>query len=365
MNKTSVSRRQFLRTGKNLALGTMTGSLGLHSLSCASEGPRPAVSFAKIRNDNIDEAVTKAIDLLGGMETLTRRKEKILIKPNLVNATPTDTTHPEVVKALANLMQRAGKEVLLGEASAGAEGFNISGGEVRRTRKTEILDPMQQYVFDELEYTKLAKSLDIPLINLHSGDMVEVTVPEAFVFDRITLHRCLTEVDLICSVPMMKTHRLTKVTLGMKNLFGLYPGTTYHSVRGPVHERTSLIEPSGTAPAIIDMVRATKVGLVVIDASTAMEGQGPSVSFGGKLVRMNLIIAGTNPLATDMVAAHIMGFDPEEIPTFAWAHRAGMKPKSLEDIDIRAEETVVRQAFLKPQTVSWMDIRESFGAREI
>lgn len=44
-----------------------------------------------------------------------------------------------------------------------------------------------------------------------------------------------------------------------------------------------------------------------------MEGNGPS---DGVLVSMDVIIAGTNPLAADMVAASVMGFEPGEIPTF-------------------------------------------------
>ncbi|MDF1575032.1 MAG: DUF362 domain-containing protein [Bacteroidales bacterium] len=54
---------------------------------------------------------------------------------------------------------------------------------------------------------------------------------------------------------------------------------------------------------IMDMVRACPPGLTVIDASTSMEGNGPS---DGDLVKTDLIIAGTNPLATDMVAAGII-----------------------------------------------------------
>jgi uncharacterized protein (DUF362 family) len=195
--------------------------------------------------------------------------------------------------------------------------------------------------------------------------MIEVDVHEAFVFDKISLHESLTEIDLLCSVPMMKTHWLAVVTLGMKNLVGLYPGTVYYSVRGGMHDRASVIDPSGTAAAVVDMVRANPVGLVVIDGSTAMEGQGPSVSLGGKLVQMDVIIAGTNPLAADMVAACIMGFEPEEIPTFTWAHDAGMTPTRLDEIDIRSDGPVVRQAFAKPDVVPWASVRDSFGAREI
>jgi uncharacterized protein (DUF362 family) len=222
---------------------------------------------------------------------------------------------------------------------------------------------MQKYVFDQLGYSELAKSVGIPLINLHSGEMVEVEVPNAFVFDKITLHRSLTDVDLLCSVPMMKTHGLAKVTLGMKNLIGVYPGTVYYSVRRMVHDRTAELEESGTAAAVVDMVRANKLGLVVVDGSMAMEGQGPSM---GPLVKMDLIVAGTNPLATDMVTAKIMGFEPKEIPTFTWSHKAGMGPTSLDDVEIRGEKVEhVRREFLTPTIYPWSAISGFFGTKEM
>ena len=97
----------------------------------------------------------------------------------------------------------------------------------------------------------------------------------------------------------------------------------------------------------------------VVDASMAMQGQGPSVSRGGQLVKMDLIIAGTNPLATDMVAAAIMGFHPEEISTFVWAWNAGMRPSSLNDIEIRGERIQdVRRNFLRPTVYPWAVISQ-------
>ena len=72
-----------------------------------------------------------------------------------------------------------------------------------------FIDPqLPFYVFDELGYTELARSLRVPLVNLHSGKMVEVPVRDAFAFDTLSLHESLTDVDLLCSVPMMKTHSL-------------------------------------------------------------------------------------------------------------------------------------------------------------
>jgi uncharacterized protein (DUF362 family) len=188
-------------------------------------------------------------------------------------------------------------------------------------------------------------------------------VPGGFVFNEVTIHRSLTEVDLLCSVPVMKTHALAQVTLGMKNLVGVFPGTEYCSVRACMHDLASRVEPSGTAASVIDMVRANKLGLVVIDASMAMEGQGPSE---GTPVKMGLIIAGTNPLATDIVSASLMGFEPGEIPTFAWANKAGMKPARLEEIDVRGEKLDrVRRRFARPQIYPWASIRDIWGVQEI
>jgi uncharacterized protein (DUF362 family) len=360
-----ISRRQFLRTGSHIAIGAAAGSIGLHSTGCTFTAVKPVVSISKIKNGRIDVAVERAMDLLGGIDNVAKNREKILLKPNLSNALASDTTHPDVVETLARLMQKAGKDVTIGEGSASAEGFNTGGGRILSTKEKTRLDPMQELVFDELGYTELADTLKIPLVNFHSGELAELTVPEGFVFETISLHRSLIETDLLCSIPMMKTHRLATVTLGMKNLMGTFPGSVYGSVRSQVHEVTSTLEPSGTAAAIVDVVRANKLGLVVIDGSTAMEGQGPSVGSGGQLVKMDVIIAGTNPLATDMVAADLMGFDVDEVPTFAWAHRAGMTPTKLNDIEIRTTETVVRQAFTKPNVLPWESVRETYGERTI
>ena len=93
------------------------------------------------------------------------------------------------------------------------------------------------------------------------------------------------------------------------------------------------------------------------EGSTAIQGQGPSVHQGGQLVKMDLIIAGTNPLATDMTAAYLMGFQPEEISTFVWAWKTGMTQGSLNEIEISGEEfNKIRQNFLRPTVYPWAAI---------
>lgn len=363
MRHCMFSRRDFLRTGMGAVVGAAAGSLTRGAMSGLLAADKPVVSIARITKDNVGTAVERAIDLLGGINELTRGKERIMLKPNLVAESPVFTTKPTVIKALARLMKDAGKEVLIGEGSAAASGFNVKGGTTYRTRSREILDPMQQHVFDQLGYTELARTMGIPLINLHSGDMVEVDVPGGFAFDRLTLHHTLREIDMLCSVPMMKTHVLATVTLGMKNLIGLYPGTVYYSVRSWLHDHAAAARSPGIAFEIVDMVRANKLGLVVIDGYMAMEGDGPT---GGSLVKMDVIIAGTNPLATDMVAANAMGFEPHEIPTFVWAQKAGMTPTFLSEIEIRGEKLEeVRRPFVKPNVVPWQSISNFWGVQEL
>ena len=350
-----ISRREFVITGVVGTLGIASG----FTLAATS----PVVSVVKIKDDNISLAVEEAIDLLGGIEEVARDKQRIMLKPNLLGPDPRSTTKPEVVRALALLMKNAGKEVCIAEGSAAAPGFNVDDQGTHFSKDPGILDPMQQYVFDQLGYSDLAASLDIPLINLHSGEMIEVEVPDAYVFNTIIVHKALSEIDLLCSVPMMKTHVLARVTLGMKNLMGLYPGSAYCSVRSCIHNESLEKRSPCVSFEVVDMVKACTPGLTLIDGSMSMEGNGPTE---GDLVKTDLIVAGTNPLATDMVAAKIMGFHKNEVATFAMAIRAGMKPSSLDQVEIRGEQLdTVQLAFRRPEMVPWGDINSWYGAKEI
>jgi uncharacterized protein (DUF362 family) len=355
MKHSSLNRRDFVKT-------SLAGALALAAGVYPFTNPA-VVSIVKIKKGNIKIAVDEAIQLLGGVDEVLKGKQRIMLKPNLVAPDPNYTTKPEVVKALAELFKSSGKEICIAEGSAAADGFNFKNNVQYRTKKAEILNPMQQYVFDQLGYTSLAKELNVPLINLHSGEMVDVDVPNGLMFDKITVHKSVAETDLLCSVPMMKTHVLATVTLGMKNLIGVYPGSVYYSVRSFLHDRAAEKNSPGIAYEIVDMVRASKMGLTVVDASYAMEGNGPSE---GDVRKMDLIIAGTNPLATDIVAAKIMGFEIDEVPTFKWAAKTGMKPSSIGEIEIRGESVAsVQQKFKRPEVVPWIGINKFWGVEEL
>lgn len=364
MSKNKISRRKFIGTTSAVALGTSAfGCNPINAWNSPEKASKETVSIVRIKDGDISTAVKEAIDLLGGIKEVTKDKNRIMLKPNLVADSVHCTTKTDVIRALAQLMLNEGKEVMIGEGSAAVSGFNIIDNEVCRTRKREILDAMQQNVFDTLGYTELAKSLNIPLINLHSGDIVEVPLKNGFASKSVRIHKSIIEADLVCSVPMMKTHTLGTVTLAMKNLIGLYPGTEYYSVRSWLHDRAAEKGSPGVAYEIIDMNNAVKTGLSVIDASTAMEGDGPS---GGTLVDMGLIIAGTNPLAADMVGASLMGFEISEIPALVLAHQSGMQPATFDDIEIRgADIEQCRRKFVKPNIYRWTDVSDFFGKKEI
>jgi uncharacterized protein (DUF362 family) len=346
-----ISRRDFLKKAGVVGSSALLAACIPQLAGCCVGQAKPVVSI--VENDDIPTAVEEAIDLLGGIETILSGKQKIMLKPNLVTDNPRCTTNPQVVQTLAALMQEHGKTVSIGEGSAAVYGYNVNlDGTTCFMDDPARLDAMQQSVFDRLGYTRLADSLGVPLVNLHTGEMVDVDVPGGgLAYEQLTLHRSLTEIDLLCSVPMMKTHERALVSLGMKNLIGLYPGSVYGTVRSSVHDHATLAGSPGIAYETIDMVRANKLGLVVIDGSMAMEGNGPC---GGTLVQMNLIIAGTNPLATDMVAASVMGFRPDEIPTFVCANSAGLQPQSLGEIEVRGKSVQdVQRDFERPTLNPW------------
>ena len=116
----------------------------------------------------------------------------------------------------------------------------------------------------------------------------------------------------------MKTHIATKVTLGMKNMFGLIPDkfkAKYHA--------------KGISKVIVDINTVIKPNLTVIDGFVAMEGKGPT---DGDPVKMDLIIAGKDPVATDATCARAMGIDPHEISHIRTAHKKGLG--KIDDVEI-------------------------------
>jgi hypothetical protein len=156
MKKDKISRRKFISSATTLTIGSTTFGMNfINSHSQNVKSRKDIVSIVRVKDGNIAKAVEEAIDLLGGVKTVTNGKNSILLKPNLVAPDQLCTTKPEVVKTIARLLQKSGKEVMIGEASEAAESFNLFGNETYRTKKREILDRMQQLPWREMARQKV------------------------------------------------------------------------------------------------------------------------------------------------------------------------------------------------------------------
>ncbi len=151
---------------------------------------------------------------------------------------------------------------------------------------------------------------NVEWLNLrHIKDKVKLKIPDCETLNDIKVPRIVTE-SAVISAAKLKTHMATTVTLGMKNLFGLLPDkfkAKYHA--------------KGISDVIVDINTAIKPALTVIDGFVGMEGRGPS---DGTPVTMNLIIAGTNVVATDAAACRVIGIEPSKVKHIRKASEKGL-----------------------------------------
>ena len=158
----------------------------------------------------------------------------------------------------------------------------------------------------------------VQFLNLrYQKDKVKISIPKCETLGSITVPRIVTE-SAIISAAKMKTHMSTKVTLGMKNMFGLLPD----KLKGKYHAK-------GISKVVVDINTVIKPALTVIDGFVAMEGRGPT---NGTPVKMDLIIAGKDVVATDATTARVMGFDPAEISHIRTAAQKGLG--NIDNIEI-------------------------------
>ncbi len=203
-----------------------------------------------------------------------------------------------VVEATIQKLKPLGIEIAVVESDAtitdADKAFKVTGmGEMCRQNGVEFLN---------LRYVK---------------EKVKIPIPNGDALKSIEVPRLITD-SAIISAAKMKTHTATKVTLGMKNMFGLLPDKLkfkYHAM--------------GISKVVVDINTVLHPTLTVIDGFVAMEGRGPT---DGNPVNMNLIIAGKDPVATDATGARVMGIDPHEISHIRTAHQKGLG--RIDDIEV-------------------------------
>jgi len=254
--------------------------------------------------------VYDALDLIPFEEAL-EPWSRVLVKVNFITTKDWRmgaTTDPVVVEALINRLMDIRKEVYVVESDA----------QTTNADKAVVASGMQE----------MLDRVGVDFVNMrHLEDKVKIPIHGCKALEEIQVARIATESGLI-SAAKLKTHTSTKVTLGMKNMFGML--TTKWKGRFHLMDMDRVIH---------DVNLVLPPHVVVIDGLVGMEGRGP---VHGRPVEMNTIIAGTDPVATDATAARVMGFDPSEVNHIVWSHQSGIG--SLNEIEVVGSkiEDVVR-----------------------
>ncbi|OGD56253.1 hypothetical protein A3K78_11270 [Candidatus Bathyarchaeota archaeon RBG_13_52_12] len=234
------------------------------------------------------EPVYRALDLIDYRKALKGWK-MALIKVNFITTKNWETgatTDPIVVEAIVNKLRENSIEVFVVESDATTTNADKACG---ASGMRDMCD-----------------RVGVQFINLrHMKEKVELKIPNPMTLDTITVPSIVTE-SAIINAAKLKTHMETGVTLGMKNMFGLLPD----KFKGKYHMM-------GMNKVIIDINTVLKPTITVIDGFVGMEGRGP---VHGNPVKMDTIIAGTDPVATDATAARAMGIDPQTIEHIKLGH---------------------------------------------
>lgn len=294
------------------------------------------VAIQKTKGDDyaaIKEAVNQVIADIGGIEDIIKPGYKVIIKPNLV-ACPTDRlsggiTRWEVCLAIYEAVQAVGAVPVIAESSAAGADTELT---IAKCGYQELRDK------------------GIPVINLKdkANARCAVDIENGVVFSKINTWELVRDCDAIITVPVMKTHDQTEVTLGMKNLKGLLVDTQ----KKDFHKK-------GLIEGVVDWNLHLKPCLEIIDGTYGQQGLGPIL---GETKKMDLIIASKDLVACEAVTSKIMGYEPNEVMITNSAYRRGFGEMDLDKIEVIGEQIEnVASRFKRSSEVEIEGIPESFN----
>jgi len=161
--------------------------------------------------------------------------------------------------------------------------------------------------------------------------VVEKKIPAGKLIKQIKIFRQALECDILVSVPVLKTHIYTTVSLGIKNLKGTLPDSQkkiLHRI-GARKKKNDLFE---LDRGLADMMAVHRPDLTVIDATVGQEGFVQSAGVCGTPVPMNAVVVGTDFVAADAVGAFLMGFDPLQVNHIRFCHDMGLGQADMDRI---------------------------------
>lgn len=298
-----IDRRTFLR--RSAIVGTAVAAGGAGTLAYLRRRAVPWDESAFAPPGDARVAVLRASSYERGLQELVLdglrvvgakvRGARVLLKPNLVEFDPATTinTDPRLVAATVLAMRRLG-----------AASVTVADGPGHR-RDT-------QYVVESSGMQQALAAVEAPFVDLNTDGLAARRLRSHYTsLDELWLPKAVVDADIVVSMPKLKTHHWAGVTLSLKNCFGCVPGRVYGWPKNALHWM-------GIEASILDVAAAVRPDLAIVDGIVGMEGNGP---IAGTPVEAGVLVFGNDPVATDVVAARLMGIDPERIAYLVEAGR--------------------------------------------
>jgi uncharacterized protein (DUF362 family) len=266
------------------------------------------ISVLKVQNySDIAKTITKSFDLWTDIKLDSN--SKVLIKPNLCSIKSHETgttTDPQIVEEIIKYLKNT---------------LGVSDISIVESDGSQVLADL---AFELLGYRKLSEKLNVKLVNLSKVPFSVNTFPENSFMKEIKVPKLFQEADFFISVPKIKTHMDCYMTCALKNQYGCNPywrKTIYHK---------------RLDDAIVDINKAFKPDLIVVDGIVAMDGRkGPT---DGVPLRMNTLIIGRDPVAVDHLVSTLMGIDPKKVRYIFEAERRGLGTTKYKTVGVNPDE---------------------------
>ncbi len=222
------------------------------------------------------------------------RGKRVLLKPNLVETMPGAVhinTHPLVVRGAVEAFWALGAARV-----AVGEGPGHATDTLRILAESGLVEVLGE---DRIPFVDINRQTGFGVANAGRCSALK----------SLTLPVCLKDFDFIVSLAKMKTHHWAGVTLSMKNLFGLMPGSFYGWPKNCLHW-------AGINACILDITATVRPHFAIVDGIVGMEGDGPIM---GEPKPVGVLVMGRNLPAVDATCTRIMGIDPHRVASLAHA----------------------------------------------
>ncbi len=250
------------------------------------------------------EVVLRTLNLIPLKNFVSNSESKILVNPNWVTSDHSDSGNVTSTDTLEGILI-----YLLEEAKIPPNKIVVAdGGDSSSTHMTMKLND----VFRLEEY-------GVEVIDLNKDDRVNnIKIPNPFVLKEVNLAKTAWDASCIISVPSLKTHSMAETTLSMKNMMGtiLPKGIMHSNIHEKIADLTSLVRP--------------KMKFQLIDGIIGSEGS----EIGGSPVRMDIIVAGDDPVAVDCVGSAIIGYGPKRAKYLQYSEKKGLGTANMDEIEI-------------------------------